>query len=386
MRKVAILTLFYRNYNYGGLLQGYALQKAIDSMDDVQADILKYRDGDNPIYSNVRQQAKQYGLKAFIKKFFEKCLEKMTFLIRGKIACRLKLFDDFIDECAGKNNTEYTDENISEALGEYDCFISGSDQVWNPNCIRNGFLQTFVPEEKIKISYAASIGRGRLTTNEQEIISKYVKKFDYISVREESAKKILQKNMHKDIFVALDPVFLLNKEDWDFGADYETEMPNQYVLVYSFSNSKAYRKKVEKYCKNNGLKLLYIPYAKQKFNLHDNAGKGEKAYNVGPKEFVTLIKHANMVLTDSFHGVALSIILNRNFYVFERDREKNATSMNARLYDLLNKFDLSNRIIHSEDFSLEQTDIDYNDINKKIGHYRNESFEFLKKAVLHKEK
>ena len=64
---------------------------------------------------------------------------------------------------------EYTDENIADTLEAYDCYVSGSDQVWNPNCIRNGFLPTFVPERKLKISYGASIGRGRLTAKERDL-------------------------------------------------------------------------------------------------------------------------------------------------------------------------------------------------------------------------
>ena len=91
MKKTAILTLFYGNYNYGGLLQGYALKKTIDALPESEADILRYKDGINPIYSGLRQQMKQYGAKMIVAKIIEKGLEKGTFLIEKKIRRRLTL-------------------------------------------------------------------------------------------------------------------------------------------------------------------------------------------------------------------------------------------------------------------------------------------------------
>lgn len=386
MKKVAILTLFYRNYNYGGLLQGYALKKTIDSIEGVNADVLRYLNGDNPIYNNLMQQTKQYGKRMFVKKVLEKSVEKGTFIIKNKIANRFKLYDNFIEDCVNSDGREYTDANIKDTLKIYDCYISGSDQVWNPNCIRNGFLQTFVPDEKTKISYAASIGRGRLTAREQEIIAKNVERFDYVSVREKTAKDLLQNKVKKDISVVLDPVFLLEKSQWNFDVNLEEIEPDRYILVYSFSDSRKYRKKAEKLCKEKGLKLVYIPYAKQKFNLFDNTGVGQKLYNVGPKEFVYLINNANCILTDSFHGVAFSIILNKSFYVFERDNKKNSTSMNSRIYDLLDRFGLRERIVTSKNFDkIEKNNINYDIINKKIERYKKEAFDFLKKAIMNEE-
>ncbi len=387
MKKIAILTLFYKNYNYGGLLQGYALKNTIDSFEESQADVLRYKDGINPIYSGLKQQIRQYGPKMFASKIIEKGMEKCTFLISKKIQKRFVLCDEFIEECVNQDGVEYTDENIAKTLDMYDCYISGSDQVWNPNCIRNGFLQTFVSDCKKKISYAASIGRGKLTDRESDIIAENVNKFDYISVRENDAKNILQEKVNKEINVVSDPVFLPEVDIWNFEAKVKGVKPDKYVLFYSFSDSRKYRNKAEKYCKRNNLKLLYIPYAKQKFNLFDNTGAGEKLYDVGPKEFVWLIKNAKCIYTDSFHGVAFSIILNKEFYVFERDNKYNNTSMNSRIYNLLERFSLGSRIITLENFQKpEECSILYDGINQKIIKYREESLDFLKKAIEDKER
>lgn len=379
MGRVAILTLFYRNYNYGGVLQGYALKKTIEKESGNTVDILRYKDGKNPIYSNVIEQSKQYGFKAFFSKIFEKILEKCSFIINRKIGTRFAKFDQFIDECVNKDGVEYTDDNISQTLEKYDTYISGSDQVWNPNCIRNGFLQAFVPENKTKVSYAASIGRSRLSDKELSIMAPQIEKFDYISVRENTAKNILENKINKNIKVVCDPVFLLDKDEWDIDEPVEGLEPDKYILFYSFSNSKKYRNKVKKICEENGKELVYIPYAKQKFNLYDNKGPGQKLFDIGPKEFVWLIKNANCIYTDSFHGTALSIIFRKNFFVFERDSKKNNTSMNSRIYDLLNKVDLRERII--SDIKNNNIDIDYNIIDINLSKYIENSLEYLKKAL-----
>lgn len=386
MKKTAILTLFYGNYNYGGLLQGYALKKTIDALPESEADILRYKDGINPIYSGLRQQMKQYGAKMIVAKIIEKGLEKGTFLIQRKIRRRLTLCDAFMEECMNHDRMEYTDENIADTLEAYDCYVSGSDQVWNPNCIRNGFLQTFVPERKLKISYGASIGRGRLTAKERDTIAHSINTFDYISVREDDAKNILQEKVNKEIKVVLDPVFLPDISVWDFDTQVNGAEPGKYVLFYSFSDSRRYRKKAEKYCQENNLKLLYIPYAKQKLNFFDNTGAGEKLLDVGPKEFVWLIKNARCIFTDSFHGAAFSILFHKNFFVFERDNKNNSTSMNSRIYNLLDKFHIRDRMICPEYFpNPEKCSIVYEEINQIIDEYRTDSLEFLRKAMENKE-
>ena len=91
--------------------------------------------------------------------------------------------------------------------------------------------------------------------------------------------------------MVLDPVFLPDISVWDFDTQVNGAEPGKYVLFYSFSDSRRYRKKAEKYCQENNLKLLYIPYAKQKLNFFDNTGAGEKLLDVGPKEFVLSLIH-----------------------------------------------------------------------------------------------
>lgn len=378
--KVAILTLFYKNYNYGGVLQGYALKEYINNVKGSKAHILKYKDGRNPIYASMKEQLKQYGVGAFVGKLWEKGLEKFTFLIEKKIEKRMDKFEEFIEEHSyGK---EYIDENIVETCEEYDCFISGSDQVWNPNCIRDGFLQTFVGENKVKASYAASIGRDKLTEKEVVAIASELEKFDYISVREESAKKILAPRINKEISLVLDPVFLLKKEQWKV-VNMQCKKP--YVLCYFFSNSTKIREQIKKSL-GEEVDLLFIPYVKQKYNIFDCKGPGKRLYDVGPKDFVSLVAGAECVYTDSFHGTAFSIIFNRPFYVFGRDKDKDQTSMNSRLYNILHTFGLENRLINVDKITENISDIDYVCVNEILAKKREESQKILERILDDKQK
>lgn len=372
--KIAILTLFNKNFNYGGQLQAYALCKYLNNL-GYDAYLVKYSSSKNPIYRTIFEQSKQYGKKAFFKKVIEKFIvSKFNFLIKSKINKRKVLFEKFISEYDKVFDGIYDDRNIYLLNNEFDAFISGSDQVWNPNAINYGFVQDFVENNKIKVSYAASIGRGVLTEKERQVLAFYLNKFDFISVREKTAKDLLQENVNKYINVLIDPTFLLDKYEWE-SLIKQRVVKEKYVFAYFFSNSKLYRKKILKYCKKRNLKLIYLPYAKFCYNITDGKGKGQQINSVGPLEFLSLIYYSECVFTDSFHGVALSLNLKKNFYVFERSKNTNV-SMNSRIYDILKKFDLDNRLIDRKS-EIDIHDVDFHKYDVCILKEREKSKKFL---------
>lgn len=378
MKDIAILTKYYKNYNYGGVLQGYALKRVLEEM-GYKVDIISYdvRKNRNPIYKSVIEQSKQYGIKSAINKVFEKTTGKFKFLIRGTLNKRITRFEDFMQY----DTEEYSDSNLTKLNDKYKAFISGSDQVWNPNAVRELYLQGFVKEENKRISYAASIGRNKLNDKESKVLASFLKKFDSLSVREKTAKEILEKNIKKNIEVVLDPTLLLEKEKWnEIASDNIHDKP--YAIFYFFSNSTKIRKKAMKFCKKKNLDLIMIPYANQQFNFHDSKGPGIRITNIGPKEFISAIKNAEYVFTDSFHGAVFSIINEKQFFVFERNKKEHV-SMNSRIYDLLDNFDLNNRLLRIENFDkIERLEkIDYKKVNNKKQKLKENSIEFIKKAL-----
>ena len=343
MKDAAILTKYYKNYNYGGMLQGYALHKAIKDL-GYSVDIVSYdvNANPNPVYPGLRQQVKQYGAAAAVGKAGEKAIGKCRFLISGLLKERVRLFDQFMED-TGAGTELYDDAGSAALCDEYKAFVSGSDQIWNPNAVRNLYLQTFIEDPRRKISYAASIGRDAFSEREADILIPAISGFGAISVREKTASDLLRKYIPAEIETSVDPAMLLSAEEWDEVAS-KSPVKDRYALVYFFSDSRVVRKRAQAFCVRHGLRMIMIPYAKQEYNLTDAAGPGERIAKTGPREFVSLIRGAEFVLTDSFHGAVFSLIYKKPFVVFERNKSGHV-SMNSRLYDLLELFEQSHRLI-----------------------------------------
>lgn len=381
MKDVAILTKYYRNYNYGGMLQGYALYSAIKSL-GYSVDIISYdvRKNANSVYPSIIQQTKQYGLGAAIPKVAEKVIAKGKFFIKDILEERTELFDKFEADIDADTDL-YSDDSINNLKREYRVFVSGSDQIWNPNAVRNLYLQTFVSEPYRKISYAASIGRDIFSDYEADIMIPAINRFGTIGVREKTAKKLLSKYISQPVTTVLDPTFLLPIEEWE-KVSTKRLIDEKYALVYFFSDSLEVRKKAQEFCKERGLKLVVIPYAKQEYNLSDSKGPGTRMNDVGPREFVSLVKNAEFVFTDSFHGAVFSLIHQVPFAVFERNKSGHV-SMNSRLYDLLELFQEKDRLVNVGDFNrvAALSSIDSEKIKKVISSWRELSLKFLSDSI-----
>lgn len=380
MKKVGILTLFEGNYNYGGVLQSYALCKTINNLGH-ECKVISYEDSYNPIYPSLKEQLKQYKKVEILNKICEKVRAKIgSKEFKNVYTERAKLIKDFKNTYI-PHTKRFNDEILNKEYKEFDVLVSGSDQVWNPNCSRKGFLQLFPHDSVRKVSYAASISRSKLSDNEKKIMIPAINDFDYIGVREKTAKEILEKEISKKIYVTADPTLLLDKKKWLELNDKRT-IKEDYVLCYFFSNSIKYRQIINKICELNNLKLIYIPFAKQEYNNFDIYGDGIAMNNVSPSDFISLVNNAKYVFTDSFHGAVFSLIFEKQFLVFERDKNTKV-SMNSRLYDLLEKVKLSDRMV-TIDSNIEgklHNEIDFSFVNNELNKYKEESMEFLKKAL-----
>lgn len=381
MKDVAILTKYYRNYNYGGMLQGYALYSVVKSM-GYSVDIISYdvRNNANSVYPSIVLQTKQYGLGVAIPKVAEKVIAKGKFFIKDILEERVELFDKFEADIEADTDL-YNDDSINNLKKEYKVFVSGSDQIWNPNAVRNLYLQTFLSEPYRKISYAASIGRDSFSDYEAGVMIPAISRFGAIGVREKTAQKLLEHYLSQPITTVLDPTLLLSIEDWQ-KVSTKRLVNEKYVLVYFFSDSLEVRRTAQKFCEDRGLELIFIPYAKQEYNLSDSKGPGRRMTEVGPREFVSLVKNADFVFTDSFHGAVFSLIHQVPFAVFERNKSGHV-SMNSRLYDLLDLFQEKDRLVNIKDFDKvdELFSINAEQIKKIISAHREQSLKFLSDSI-----
>jgi coenzyme F420-reducing hydrogenase beta subunit len=248
-----------------------------------------------------------------------------------------------------------------------------------------GFFQSMISNECRKIAYAASIARDDLSEHERDIMLPLIERFDAVSVREKTAKDFLERYSSGTLNVTevLDPVLMLSKEDWSSVSDRSAEsFDGRYAVAFFFSESIHYRRRISDYCKKHGLELKFIPFARGEYIASDKEGAADRLFDLGPYEFVKLFQNAQCVFTDSFHGAVFSVVFQKPFCVFERDR-KSKVSKNSRLYDLLEKFELSHRLIHDMSVleSIMESPIDFTQVSKKHVQLQKESLHFLEKEL-----
>lgn len=329
-KRIAIVTWYYSN-NFGTVLQAFSLQKYLAQK------------GYNVCI--VDQFVLRYGLKPIIKNTIGSLgLLSLAKNILHKKDKRLQAF--FHDEI--KLRYVFNKSQLKSLLKETDVFISGSDQIWNPyyEKFSTFFMLDFAIDKK-KIAYATSVGADNFETKDKERIRELLKDYRHIGVREDSAVSFLNNFIGRtDVRQVLDPTFLLKSEDWenimskaDFGID---RLPPRYMLCYLVGDNLKYKEQVFDVAKAYGIKDIIIVPSIENPNF---SIEGALILNcMGPREFVGLIRQAEVVCTDSFHATALSINMSKDFVEFKRFSDNSVSSQNSRIYSILSHYGLMKKM------------------------------------------
>ena len=264
---------------------------------------------------------------------------------------------------------------------EYDVYITGSDQVWNPAMpysIEPYFL-TFVNNGGRKISYASSVGLSSLLPEEKRKYRIWLSSYDFISVRELTGANLLQHVVGKNIQQVCDPTILLSKEQWERQKKPIT-IKKKYILLFSLFYDKEAIDSCLNLAEESGYELVYLSV---KHPLGDNS-KYIVVTDAGPGEWLSYLQSAELVITNSFHGTVFSIILHtKNFYSYVMKGSKNG----SRIVDLLKIFGMDSHLI--EKFPLPSfnelmgNSIDYQMVENILERERNRSVDYLKEALIH---
>lgn len=367
-KKIALIPLLYNENNYGGILQFYALQKTLINL-GYAVETLKVND--DSLIIKPKLNFKRF-LMLFFKPYFIHKKNKNKTALQRLLADRFKKNDLF------KSNYYCETVNINNiSLYSYYAFVCGSDQIWNPRHARKRAFLSFAPKNSLKIIYAASMGVEELDNRQKHAYKKYVKNIEYVSVREQSAKKILDSFLDRDdIEVVADPTLLLTANEWNQLIPAKS-IQQPYIFVYLLGNVTQDKLDIiSNYSKQKNLKIVRIPFASSE--SLDDISFGEILINdASPDEFLSLIKNADCIITDSFHACVFSILFSKDFYVLKRN---NSNSMFGRIETLFNHFHIKNeRIITS---SIAECDpIDYSLKEKYQNGLINVSMEFLEKAL-----
>lgn len=376
--KIGIVT-FHFAFNQGAVLQCYALQRYLESQGH-EAYIIDYR----PKYHTIMHSAWRnpfFYSKMFWKKFRNKrLLRRLYLLIRSFCRCMYwnitmidrenqKVFQNFVGNHLNLTKEYQSLEQLQSVPPEMDVYISGSDQVWNLDLLGQEFDRAyfldFGKKQTKRITYAVSMGMK----HDEETLSQLralCKGLDAISLREYSKDDVLA--IGRDVHICIDPTFLLEPVDY---SDIESKNveSSPYIFVYGFETNgllyKALDEAVRKYkCRiiNGSPKWLRIN------------GDVERISGYGPDRFISLIKNAECVVTNSFHGTVFSIIFQKDFITIPH------STRGKRMEDLLEKFGLQFRLFGGREFSFEK-EIDYQVVNNKIKKLASHSKEYLDLAL-----
>lgn len=341
--KTATIT-YHASHNYGSMLQAYALQSFLTD-NSIDNEIINFRtDRQRDLYSlYTKRKGIKYQLKNLSHYFYKKKLTK-----------KINNFEEFLSKNLKTTLHEYkTIDELEKARFIYDIYISGGDQIWNPEPADFdwAYYLPFVKSGK-KISYSVSFGQLSSRGNEETCkkIKKYLKDYDAIGVREKGSKINVEEIANLNSTLTVDPVFLINKDRFISLEKKVNNLPeNGYILFYTLFANRERRRIIKHISKVTKLPIVSTNFS----NQYDVFNRYIKHYEAGPKEFLYLLHHASLVVTSSFHGTALSIIYGKEFWSIGGLED-------ARISSLLSSCDLKSRSISINNYKK----TDYNNSEK----------------------
>lgn len=328
-KSVGIITM-HKVWNFGSALQAYATQYAIDSL-GYSAELIDYK------YPNLEHSAFQNRIAQTADLNIQQSLRLLLSKIKSKICTKdNNLFEKFYSDnfcCSKSQYFSRLDLHINPP--HYDIYLSGSDQVWNPNYIGfdTTFMLDFVPGQSKKVSFASSFSVSEIPTCFKKLYKPCLESYSYISVRESSGKRIIKELTGKEAQVVCDPTLLLDASQWLSLVDRSyVKVSEPYLLVYIMGYAYNPYPDIYNYIErvNNELQLPIIYVNAHPGKLGDKF-KEIKVGPLGPNEFLYLVSHASFVVTDSFHGTAFSLNFGRRFI----SCVKSLTNSDSRMLDLL---------------------------------------------------
>ncbi len=368
MKKIAVYTWCYDigKTNYGQTLQCYATQEILKKLGYFPI-VLRYREpmpGEHVPEFNNSEHRLRYEREYRIK------------YIEGYEDERINAFFDFINENIVDSIPCYTEDELKIISMDVDTFICGGDQLWSPELFDPVTLFRFARNNQRKISYATSgmSNSGKKAWLVYKKICDELKNFDAVSVRENSGKAIIEGLIDKKVEVVLDPTLLLPESDWEKLCTSRVA-DEEYIFAF-FLGPFTYNKIVLKaLMKKYGVKkIIYVKSSYFKNEGIVSEGKFIEAEGVGPKEFLSLVRNATAVYTDSYHGSVFSIIFRKQFYVV-RHRDP------YRIVELCEKLKIGKRIAESIVQMEKLADIDYSCVEKELNNLRDQSICFLSENI-----
>lgn len=376
--------LKYTQNNYGSKLQALATVKMFDRL-GIEYEIIRFN-----------KKKLRFIIKS-IPRFFNGVFLNDRYLqlqrmvefnknpkVKAQVEIRNRAFDSF-DACFANHLSKLYDSYEAlkrECEFTYEQVISCSDQLWSPSALGSGFYNLmFVPEQTKKISWASSFGVSQIPWYQKRRTTKYLNRIQHISMRENRGAEIVKELTGKDVPVLMDPVFVFNKEEWNELVPLENPEWDNYIFCYFLGQNPEHRTAARVLAEKTGMKIVTLRHLDE--YVDDDESFGDVApYDVNPARFLSILRNAAYICTDSFHGTAFSIIFEKKFIVFDRYNNESSNSKNSRVESVCANVGLKNRRYTDIEHIAEmmEKDIDYACVSQKVEEYRENTKQYLKQV------
>ena len=361
MKTAGIITVHCAD-NLGAVLQAAAMQQALQDI-GCEAGVIDYRPRairrDYRIFFSMKElrQGMKYGLKAVWRSIIWVRIRNMFRALRKK-----RSFERFRRE-----HIRFVAESGQDIL------VTGSDQLWNPD-ITGGFdpkyfLCDAAPDQRC-VAYGVSTGRA-YDDKEKEAFAGLTRRLDFISIREEEQRAVLEQITGKKIACVLDPTLLQDRGYWA-KMEEACKAPEHYILYYSLTPSQEEIDFVNGLAERRNCQVIHFFYGRLRKRIQRDY---RDFYYDGPGEFLYLVDHADYVVTDSFHGTVFSILFGKQFYTFL------PPGRGGRAANLLKKLELEDRIVSQEQAAGEDESWNQDRVRRLLEREREKSWEYLETSI-----
>lgn len=384
MKKKVGLCACYNTKNYGSMLQSLATGIKLEDLGYDYEFIQYTRKPTLGLMLRSIDRIPEIISAKIAAKQKKKNLAKYPEIENG-IKIRNRCFYTFMNKNFTKMSPRYdTFRELKKAALNYSAVLVGSDQLWRPEGFSTGFYNLlFVPSKVPKIAYATSFGVSQIPKDKKKIAKLFLNRIEYISVRELQASEMIKELTGRDVPTVVDPTLLFNGNEWCEIIPPRKIIEDKYIFCYLLGSNAQHRKWVEELKKKTNCKIVTIPHLDE--FVEDDISFGDyQLFDVGPAEFINLIRNADYICTDSFHGTVFSILNHKQFVTFNRFVDGSKNSRNSRIESLLKQVHLEKRRMSYTNLNIVETInavIDYDQVDEYLVAMRDKSVNYLKKAL-----
>ena len=329
----------FKHKNYGSMLQSFAMQQYFVK-NEIPFECINYA-FTNSFWCAVKKlhllfitSARKMKMRIFkrnmIIKFRASKEMKENFKIRNSF------FEKFSKTNFITSELIFNWKELVQKSKDYSSVILGSDQVWHPINLGSHFydlswVENFVP----KYAFSSSFGVSQIPWIQKNATRNFLNSFKSISVREKTGQKIVKELTGNDCLNTLDPTLLYDADEWSkmLGLDEKKVPYDNYIFCYFLGASSEHRKFANELKEKTSLKIVSLIHLDE-YIPTDNTFGDFRPFDIGPAEFVNLIRNASYVCTDSFHGTVFSLLFQKKLASFNRYKAKSSASANSRISDL----------------------------------------------------